>query len=130
MEAGVPQGSVLGSGLVLYYINDLPAKLHSCVRLFADDTIAYLVIESPEDAQLLATLVEWEKVWKMKFHPDKCTKLTVTDKRSAIKTDYQLHGHILASTSSAKYFGVTIMDDLKWDTRIQSICNKAFSGRT
>ena len=50
VESGVPHDSVLGPCLFLYYINDLPAKLHSSVRLFADDTIAYLVIRSHDDA--------------------------------------------------------------------------------
>ncbi|MCG8047766.1 MAG: reverse transcriptase family protein, partial [Candidatus Thiodiazotropha endolucinida] len=129
VESGVPQGSVLGPGLFLYYINDLPSRLHSTTRLFADDTIAYLVIVTPEDARLLqedlVSLEEWERQWKMRFHPDKCTKLTVTRKKTQVKAEYKLHDHIIASVSSAKYLGVTITDDLSWDTHIQNICNKA-----
>ena len=53
VESVVPQGSLQGPGLFLYYISDLPAKLHSSIHLFADDAIAYLVIESPEDIYLI-----------------------------------------------------------------------------
>jgi hypothetical protein len=56
----VPQGSVLDSGLFLYYINDLQSRLTSTVRLFADDTIAYLTISNNNDAETLC-------MFKIKF---------------------------------------------------------------
>ena len=41
VDSWVPQGSVLGPGLFLYYINDLQSRLTSTVRLFVDDTWQY-----------------------------------------------------------------------------------------
>jgi hypothetical protein len=52
VDSGVPQGPVLGPGLFIYYINDLQSRLTSTVRLFADDTIAYLTIFNNNDAEL------------------------------------------------------------------------------
>jgi len=45
------QGSVLGPSLFLFYVDDIADSLNAKVRLFANDTIAYLAIVTDEDAR-------------------------------------------------------------------------------
>ena len=57
----------------------MPEGITSKVRLFADDTIAYLTISSDQDARTLQSdldkLTKWETSWLMAFHPEKCNVL-------------------------------------------------------
>ena len=129
VRSGVPQGSVLGPALFLAYINDLPEQLTSLTRLFADDTAVYRLSATSHDQHLLQEdlhrLERWEQNWDMAFHPGKCVTLPVTRKRTFTNNQYQLHGHTLASVTSAEYLGVTISQDLSWDRHITNICAKA-----
>ena len=51
----VPQGTVLGPLLFLVYINDLPSRATSSVRLFADDCLLCRAIKGHQDIMRLQT---------------------------------------------------------------------------
>ena len=129
VTSGVPQGSVLGPILFLVYINDLPKKVKSSVRLFADDTAAYLAITKLADGQQLQedlnVLQQWEADWNMEFNPGKCQVLQITRSRSPIQTSYTMHGHTLEIVSCAKYLGMDISNDLSWKAHISRITGNA-----
>ena len=84
IKSGVSQGTVLGPLLFLIYINDLPEKITSSLKLFADDSYMYRVINNTQDNLELQNdldiLSEWEKEWSMEFHSDICKVLRVTNK--------------------------------------------------
>ena len=76
VTSGVPQGTVLGPTLFLIYINDIADSINSTIRLFADDSVVYRQMNSPDDHRILQEdlekLVEWSKTWQMEFNVDKC----------------------------------------------------------
>ena len=127
--SGVPQGSVLGPCLFVYYINDIAEGLTSNTRLFADDTMIYLAVKNNSDAQLLQQdlhrLEDWEQRWMMEFHPKKCEVVSITRKRSPIIYPYTLHGHQLEHVPVIKYLGVSIASDFRWDHHINNLITKA-----
>ena len=130
--SGVPQGSVLGPCLFLFFINDMADNIKSPLRLFADDTIAYLAIKSEEDSKKLQNdldrLGKWEKLWQMEFHPEKCQVLRITrNRKNIVRANYHLHGHKLELVDKAKYLGITITSDLRWNDHINLITNRANS---
>ena len=112
-------------------INDLPDhadKVKSQVRLFTDDTTAYLAITKLAESKQLQdfdTLQAWEIDWDMEFNPGKCQVIRVTQSRSPFTTSYTLNGQTLEVVSSAKYQGVDIASDLSWKPHITRITNTA-----
>ncbi len=134
VTSGVPQGSVLGPLLFLIYINDMPSyATNSTTRLFADDSLLYRCIATPDDSALLQqdldALVEWETKWLMKFNASKCQLLRITNKRKPILGSYTIHGHNLELVDSAKYLGLHLDSKLNFNKHVDAISKKANATR-
>ena len=76
IRSGIPQGSVLGPLFFLIYINDLPEGLNCEVKLFANDTSLFSIVNCENNSAStlnsdLLKMQDWTYQWKMSFNPDR-----------------------------------------------------------
>ena len=112
------------------HINDITADIESEIRLFADDCVCYREIKDKENTLKLQRDIDrlgnWARKWCMRFQPVKCNMMLLTRKTlNKIQASYTLEGTVLENVDNIKYLGVTITNDLKWNTHISNICTKA-----
>ena len=127
--SGVPQGTMLGPILFLLYINNLPERMRSQVRLFADDCLLYKKIKTFQDQlalqQDLTALQDWAHTWGMKFNATKCYLMSITTYTTPLHYRYTLDNHILKQVTDNPYLGVLISDYGKWNNHIGKTTKRA-----
>ena len=74
IKAALPQGSILGPLFFLVYINDLPERLTTNAKLFADKTSLFSVVHNSTLSSVslnndLLKISQWAYLWKMTFNP-------------------------------------------------------------
>ena len=129
VTSGVPQGSVLGSGLFLLYINDINNNIQSPIRLFADDSIIYRIIKYETDNNTLQSdliqLQTWSNKLQMEFNIPKCVHLPITNKTRPRLHSYSLCGVPISTVSSHPYLGIKLDTKLTWANHITDIASKS-----
>ena len=127
IEAGVPQGSVLGPILFLVYINDITDNLKAGVSLFADDNMLYVISDNPaENYNILKADLElmenWAEQWLVSFSPKKTKDMSLSLRGSVIPDPLSFGGQQIQSVSEQKHLGVTLQSNLMWKSHVENIC--------
>ena len=136
VSSGVPQGSILGPLLFILFIDDICDGISDGTKLelYADDTKIWREIVCDNDHIKLQNdidkLYEWSVRNLMKFHPDKCKAMAITNKSLVFPLPfyefwYHLNGTLIDYFESEKDLGIVIDHRLLWTRQCEMVVLKA-----
>jgi len=124
IEAGVPQGSVLGLLLFLIFTADIPTAGNKTIASFADDVAVLSANKHPVSATRhlqthLNSLAVWYTRWGIKVNEAKSVQVTFTSLKN-ICPPLTLNNLPIPITTEVKYLGLHLEQCLTWHTHIQA----------
>lgn len=130
LNAGVPQGSVLGPLFFLVFVNDIVNKLLSTTRLFADDTSIACTAPNLTDLEGILNhdlnfISQWSKQWLVNFNPNKTEALFITNNRNVNKPMLLFDNVPVQFVEHHKHLGLTLSRDCKWHEHINGLITKS-----
>ena len=131
--AGIPQGSIPGPLLFfLLYINDIVVDIRLSIRLLADDTSLYIIVDNLDHAAQVSNAdleknTRWEETWLVKFNPGKTESLLIsrTTSGSTHPPVFMLNQEI--NVDKHKHLGIVLSGDCSWHHHINYIKEKAWT---
>ena len=132
IKAGVPQGSILGPLLFLPYINDIVNDINSSIRLFADDTCLFIIVDNPVTSaeQLnfdLRKVLLWADTWLVSFNVTKTEALLISRKiNRPIHPPIYMNNQQITEINSHKHLGIYFSNDCSWHDHINYTVEKAW----
>ena len=132
VTSGVPQGSVLGPLLFLFYISDLEDFCKTdgvSLKLYADDLKAYTQFSENDMCQVLQSFInkfsEWCRLNDLTIAANKCSVLYLGSKNP--RNQYSLNNTIIpVSDEYVRDLGMFIQPTLKWNFHIKNITKNGY----
>ena len=118
--------------MFLVYINDIVQEINSTIRLFADDTSLYIIVESPEEAantlnQDLNRISAWAEKWLVSFNPQKTDSMILSRKTNKpIHPNILMNNQIIAEVNHHKHLGLIFETNGSWHEHIKLMTAKAW----
>ena len=131
INAGVPQGSILGPLLYIIYMNDIVDTIGDNIRLYADDCSIYVIGKNQmeiadklnEDLERIAL---WADMWKVKFNPNKTVNINFTRHNAPMQLPIHMNGIPIRDTTTHTHLGVVLQSNSKWNNHIQIMTEKNY----
>lgn len=122
IEAGVPQGSVLGPILYLLFTHDLPTTDGVLTGTFADDTAILTTAKDPVEASAklqtsLDQISNWLKQWRLKANEAKSVHVTFTTRKDTCPQT-RINNIMIPQSETTKYLGIYLDRRLTWRSHI------------
>ena len=117
--------------MFLVHINDIIDDIESSIKLFADDTSLFVIVDKDENEcadklnRDLNRISAWANTWLVTFNPDKTESLLITLKHNTNPSPLFLNNHQLKIVDSHKHLGITFNSTLSWNDHIDNIVSKA-----
>lgn len=135
IKHGVPQGSILGPLLFLFYINDLPKSIKSNAEavLFADDTSIIVKSLNPTTFgntinKVFQDINKWFTVNMLSLNAEKTQFMQfVTKINSLLQIDIIHENKKIANVFNTKFLGLTLDNSFSWKTHIDTVIPKLSS---
>ena len=127
IRAGVPQGFILGPLLFLLFINDIINCIDSNIRLFADDTSLFIIVENAPYAATSLHLdydkiTRWAATWFVTFNPYKTETLLLSRKLNTMQHPLRYMQQVQTQeVKSHTHSGMNMSSDCSWHQHINYI---------
>lgn len=124
INAGVPQGSVLGPILYTIFTSDMPFSDNVLIATYADDTALLASSTCPIEAsnivqRELNEIEIWLNKWNIKVNTDKSVHVLFTLRKGVCPNLY-INNNAIPQKDSVKYLGLHIDKRLTWSHHIKA----------